>query len=54
LRSIDRVCVCVCVCGRGAWGAGVGDVYSVCFIPNISECQNQGANKQVTNSDVLV
>jgi hypothetical protein len=28
-RSIDRSIVCVC--GRGAWGAGVGVVYSVFY-----------------------
>jgi hypothetical protein len=43
----DRLCAVL------MWGAGVGVLFRV-FIGNVTECQNRGANKRVTYSDVLV
>jgi hypothetical protein len=46
-RSIVPIAMIDGSCGCGAWGAGVDDVYSVCFIRNVSECPNGGPIKGV-------
>jgi hypothetical protein len=42
-----------CHCNRsigcgGPWGANTIEFNSMCFIRNVSECKNEGANKGVT------